>query len=342
MKRVTNELLKKEFQKTKNNLIIGIVFIVLSLVCAVLLAYDQNKTPKNTTYLNDVIEKQNNATNVEAHLDIKKVYSKIANLDGNTTKYIVAVSDGQYIYLVYMDRDKYDELIAKKDLETNPVKVYGKTKTTDTQLKNIAIKWYNTGAKADEKITSSDFQDYFGGVYLDTTENSVLFVILVFVAFISSICAFSFIIVYIARTVQTNNTLKKIDDEELAKIEKELDDKDTFHYERAHLILTKNYIISLVGKLAFLKYKDVIWVYEYRLKQYGVTTNKSLMAMTKDGKVRAIVQVDGLTKKSSAVLGEIAETIVSKNEKILIGYTNDNRKKANEIAKENKNKNKEK
>jgi len=146
----------------------------------------------------------------------------------------------------------------------------------------------------------------------------------------------SFIIVFITKKIQTENTLKKLSDEELEKIEKELDDKETFHYERAHLILTKNYIISLTGKMLITNYKDLVWIYEYRLKQYGITTNKSLMAMLKNGKVKALLQVDGVTKKSTSVIEEVVETIVSKNSKILVGYTNENRRLAKEIVKENK------
>ena len=136
--------------------------------------------------------------------------------------------------------------------------------------------------------------------------------------------------------MQINSAIKKLSDSELEKIEKELDDKETFHYEKAHLILTKNYIISLVGKPLFINYKDVVWIYEYRLKQYGITTNKSLMAMTIDGKIKALLQVDGVTKKSKSIIEEVVETIYAKNDKILVGYTSDNRKKANEIVKENK------
>ena len=54
--------------------------------------------------------------------------------------------------------------------------------------------------------------------------------------------------------------------------------------------------LGFVGKLLIVEYKDIVWIYEHRLKQHGITTTKSLMAMLKDGKTKALLQVDGITK----------------------------------------------
>lgn len=243
-------------------------------------------------------------------------------------------SGNQNYYLVYMTTEKYNEL-RNKDLDTNPETLYGTTKkASDSNIKSSAVKWYNLSAS--KKITTANFESTFGGVYLDTASESGMTIILAIILMISGICTFTFLLVFFIRKMQINSAIKKLSDSELEKIEKELDDKETFHYEKAHLILTKNYIISLVGKPLFINYKDVVWIYEYRLKQYGITTNKSLMAMTIDGKIKALLQVDGVTKKSKSIIEEVVETIYAKNDKILVGYTSDNRKKANEIVKENK------
>ena len=55
MNRVNHELLKKEFGKTKNCLVIGLVCLVLSIICTGLVYYNESgsKIPKNTTYLNE-------------------------------------------------------------------------------------------------------------------------------------------------------------------------------------------------------------------------------------------------------------------------------------------------
>ena len=56
MKRLTNEKKKKEFRKVNNNLIIAIVCLVLGLICLGLGYYSENRIPKDTKYLNEIIE----------------------------------------------------------------------------------------------------------------------------------------------------------------------------------------------------------------------------------------------------------------------------------------------
>ncbi len=470
MKRVNNEIFKKEFKKINNLLIIGIVFVILTSFCALLLLYENNRVPTDTknlneiiegklsieelqkeaTFLNDVIDKQKNAEGVNSYLVITKLYTAIATYK-NTDKALYIVEDkDKYLYLVCLTKDEYTR-ISKIDLAKNPETIYGVTKKTESNVKSYAVNWYNSNVDAEDKIKLSEFNSYFGGVYLDnttplasthnyttaeekanikinkiygrvesysagskklyaaanddfyyiialsdseyenlskkdlkknpetiygttkktnssitnaaikwynkefnknittseynnyfaqiyldTTKDSIMMGVLAGIIFISSICTFTYLLLYFVRKLQTEKVLKNISDEELAKIEKDVDGKETFHYERAHLVLSKKYLISFVGKLLIVEYKDIVWIYEHRLKQHGITTTKSLMAMLKDGKTKALLQVDGITKKSTSIINEVAETIASKNEKILIGYTKENREKSKEIVKESK------
>ncbi len=334
MKRVNSELLKKEFKKINNLLIIGIVCAVLTGVCFGVGMYASNRKPKDAKYLNDVIM-DNNAKDVSAYLKVAYEPYSFAEYDDATDKSFYIISDGEFYYIAYMNDSDYKKM-DKNNLKEKPVKIYGKTKTITSDIKKLALDTYNEGLEDDKKISSSDFNDYFGGVYLDTTEINSTSVVLMVIGVITGMMTWVYLLLFVIRKVQTTRVLKKIDDSELEKIEKELDDKEAFHYEKAHLILTKNYIVSLTGKLLFLKYKDVIMMYEHRLRQYGFTTTKSLMVMDRLGKVRPIVQVDGVTKKSKAIINEVAETVASKNENIIVGYTSDNLKKAREIAKKNK------
>jgi len=320
MKRVKSELLKKEFKKINQNLAIGLIALVLTIICGVAIVLQDGKEPKNTKYLNDVITKENSAADVASNLKISKVYSQVAVNNAKPDYGLYAVGDDTYLYLVFIKNDLYKELASKEDLEENPYTIYGKTKTTDSSAKKYTVEWYNKNVDKKDQITLSKFNDYFGGVYLDTsvTVESPIIYVLAVVAMLSGLFSFSFILVFIIRKIQTEKVLKKISDED-------------------HLILTKNHIISLTGKMLITNYKDLVWIYEHRLKQYGVTTTKSLMAMLQNGKVKALLQVDGVTKKSTSVIEEVVETIVSKNSKILVGYTNENRRLAKEIVKENKN-----
>lgn len=339
MKRVKSELLKKEFKKINQNLVIGLISIVLTIICGVAIIYEDGREPKDSTYLNDVITKQNSAVDITSNLKISKVYSKVAVNNSKPDYGLYVVGDEKYLYLVYITNELYADLLNNKNLEKEPYTVYGKTVKTDTSAQKYTVEWYNQNVDKEDQIKLSEFNNYFGGVYLDTSAyiDSPLMIVLAIVAMLAGLFSFSFILVFIIKKIQTESALKKLSDEDLEKIEKELEDKETFHYERAHLILTKNYIISLVGKMLIVNYKDLVWIYEYRLRQYGITTNKSLMAMLKNGKVKALLQVDGVTKKSTSVIEEVVETIYKRNPKLLVGYTNENRKLAKEIVKENKN-----
>jgi len=122
--------------------------------------------------------------------------------------------------------------------------------------------------------TEEDFYNVFGDIYLDSTNEDVGSIILYVIGALCMLMWTCFILVFIIMRIKLDKSFKKIDDEELRKIESEIDDKDAFHYERAHLILTKNYIISFLSGFKVLKYEDIIWIYEYRLRQYGMTTQR--------------------------------------------------------------------
>lgn len=340
MKRFSHELLKKEFGKNKNNLIIGLVFLVLTIICTALIFVDDKREPKNTISLHDAIETADNY-NLKSHVEIKGISDKITTINGNSDKILAMIYDDDYMYLVVLNKEKFDELYNKENLNENPVKVYGTTKSNAT-VKNTTIRWFNSYSDEDsQKLTSKDFDSYLGNIYLDTTEISTNSTILAVVIMLSGICSFSFLLVYFIYAARINSCFKKIDDDELAKIESELDGKETFHYERAHLILTKNYIISGGGTILITKIKDIFWIYEHRLRQNGITTQKSLFVLTTDGKTKSIMNVDGVTKKSTAALQEIMDTIVSRNDKILVGYSKENQEKAREFTKELKRQKKE-
>lgn len=332
MKRLTNEKLKKEFRKVNNNLIIAIVCLILGFLCIGLSFYAEKRVPKDTEYLNQIIESDR-----EVREDIKvnvKVAMKpvlFAKMSNNSNKKFYINFDGKFYYIISLTENQYNDII-ENDLEKEPITIFGKTKTISNDIKNLAKSYYNKAMeKAEDKITTEeDFFNIFGDVYLDSTNEETGSTILLVIGALCMLMWTIFILMFIIMKVKLTTTFKKIDDEELRKIEEEIDDKESFHYEKAHLILTKNYIISFLNGFRALKYEDIIWLYEYRLRQYGMTTQKSIMVMDKTGKVKPIITLDGVTKKSKLVFDEIAETILSKNNKILVGYNKENKKRIKE------------
>jgi len=332
MKRVTNEYLKKEMKKVNNNLIIGIVCALLAAICIGLGYYDSTKEPKDTTYFNDIIVgEEANRIDKEVNLKITEEPIRFARLT-NSNKRLYIVTDSKYYYIISLTDSQYNKLMDKKPAE-NAVTIYGKTKATTSSIEKLATNYYNSSESIPEEKKINDSEDFFsifGDLYLDTTEQSAMSIVLYIIGAICSMLSTIFLIIFGVMKFKVERALKKIDDEELKKIEAEMEEKEAFHYEKARLILTKTYIVSFLNGLTVLKYEDIIWVYEHRLKQYGMTTQKSIMVMNNKGKVKPIITLDGITKKSKLVFDEIADTILSKNNKILVGYTKENRKKIKE------------
>lgn len=327
MKRLTNEKLKKEFRKVNNNLIIALVCLVLGFVCIGVGFYAENRTPKDTEYLNDIIDSdKTERENLKTNIKVTTKPVKFKTLANNRGLYFSF--DGKFLNIISLTDSEYNELI-ESDLENEPVTIYGTTKLITSDIKSTAKTYYNRAMEESQITTDEQFYNNFGDIYLETNED-IAAIILIGIGALCMLMWTIFILVFIIMKVKLTTTFKKIDDEELRKIEEEIDDKEAFHYEKAHLILTKNYIISFLSGFKALKYEDIIWLYEYRLRQYGMTTQKSIMVMDKTGKVKPIITLDGVTKKSKLVFDEIAETILSKNNKILVGYNKENKKRIKE------------
>ena len=196
-----------------------------------------------------------------------------AKMSNNSNKKFYITADEKYYYIVSLTESQYDKIIAN-NLEKEPVTIYGKTKLISSDIKRLAESYYNKAMEKDEdKIkTEEDFYNVFGDIYLDSTNEDVGSIVLYIIGALCMLFWTCFILAFIIMKIKLDRSFKKIDDEELRKIESEIDDKEAFHYERAHLILTKNYIISFLSGFKALKYEDIIWIYEYRLRQYGMTT----------------------------------------------------------------------
>lgn len=325
MKRITNEKLKKEINKTNHNLIIGLIAAILAISCFIIGYFDSKQKPKDTTYLNTLIESESeDVENKESHLKITMTPVLFAKMNNGNIKYYITM-DEKYYYIIALTDKEFDK-IAKEDLEKNPLTIYGTSKGITSDIADLALEYYNSAVEEEYQIKKEDFYSKFGDLYLDTTEDSSLAAVFYVLGGVAMLFSLVFIGTFCIAKNKINKVLKKYEDEELAKIEKEIADEESFHYERARLILTKNYIISFVNGLSIIRYEDIIWLYEYKLKQYGITTQKSIMVMTANKKPKPIISLDGVTRKSKLVFDEITETILSKNKNILVGYTKENQK----------------
>ena len=332
MKQIKNNILKKEINKLNNYLYLLIIFIALGSLFIAIGIFENRQNNKNYLYLNDIIENKNNEENAYAYLEVSQAPYSIAKYENDEDNAFYIVFDGRYFYIAYISNEVYEKLNVE-GLEENPLTIYGTTTTTPTELRKIALDAYNEGLEEEDQITMEDFNSYFGEVYLNNVSlkklNSTFFII----STIPFILSLIFLILFITKKVKTRKTLTKLTEEELEKLEKEIDDDRTKHYKKYHLILTQNYILSFNQGLVILKYNELIWIYEHRLKQYGITTAKNIYVMDNTGKRYNILTIDGINKLANQILKEVITEVSNKNEKILVGFNKKNEEEIKELLK---------
>lgn len=327
-----NNLLKKELKKINNYIYITLIFISLGLLFIGYGIYENNEKNYQYYYLNDIIENKNNEENINAYLKIVKAPYSIAKYQNEDHSAFYIVFDGNYYYIAYLSDEIYAKL-NKENIEEKPITIYGTTAAISSSLKDIAIKVYNKGLDEEDTIEIKDFNSYFGEVYLTnvslTKEHSAFF----YLSIIPFAIACAFLVLYLIKMIKNKKVLATLTEKEMKTLEKEINDKNTKYYETLHLILTKNYIISFNKTLKIINQNNLIWIYEYKTKQYGITTSKQIFVMDNTGKKYNIVATDGLSRKTDSTLKEIMTIVSNKSEKILIGYNKRNESEINQILK---------
>ncbi len=332
MKKITNNLLEKELKKYNYFLIITIILFLTGASFIGIYFFKNFKIHENSIYLNTVIENMDNKTGITAHLKVAQEPYSFAKYSDDPYNAYYIIFDGEYYYITYMSDNEYNKL-NKKDIKEKPITIYGKTTYTPEDVRDLALETYNEGLDEEDQIDKDDFNNYFGGVYLDITSinNSYNWLITISITLII-FSIISLIISFIIR-FKSQKILNEIEDNELKKIEKELNEYEAIYYKKCHLILSKNHLITFIDGLKIYNYKDIIWIYENKIKQKGFTIIRTISVLNKNGKTIDIAQIPGMNTKNEKIISEILTNISKKNKNILIGYTTENKKKAKEITK---------
>lgn len=324
----------KELKKTKLNdcfkittrvYVAAVIFLLLTFVFfgwAFALSDTDNGEAKD--FLQSRLEMQLKEKE-SVSLNVTMGPSLFAEYDSNiaSDKYYFVWS-GDILNVAYLDYGTYQEVAAKTSNEES-MKIYGVTKTIPTDVLEIAIDVANDIA-GEEYLTMDNYQDYISTMYIDAVnplhDNSIQVV----AGIIFALLSIAFFVIAIVRQRGTKKTIQERTDSEWQKILTELDDESTKYYKKINLYLTDNYIVDLSNGLRVVEYKDIVWMYQYQLKQYGMTTNKNIVVATKDGKKISIANMDNLMKRSKKAYAEIMDFIVNKNSSIALGYTKENKK----------------
>lgn len=336
MKRIKNENVKKEYKRKLRNLIIGLILIAIAFGFKFWGDQEVNKANMNIKDLNSIIMGKGEKNSKKAYLNVQSKPYEFAVYDDTPNSYYI-VSDNKYMYIVYMSPSDFSKLNIES-IKDNPIKVEGITKTTTQDVKKLAIDAYNYGLDESEKVTIADFKNLFGEVYLDLTINDNPLATIPY-----GLCALFMIfgnVLFIIGLVEVlifRHGIRKLDSTKLEELDNEMVEKEAFYYKRAHLYLTRNYIINFGGTFRVIPYKDILWIYKFEQRTNGIKTAQHLKVLVNTGKTYSIANVDLVTKKSREIFEEIFETVVSKNPKVTVGYTSENikqmRLKVKEIKK---------
>lgn len=318
MNSFTNINIKNQYKKTIIYFVISIILIILSIVfyawkCSII------KTSRvQEKSLNDIIINEENEKDYKSAY-INNVSSPVKfaiDKENNNAYYIV--NDGKYLYVIYMNEEKYQSIIQNK----SEIKIEGITKYPTKDVKELAIEKFNDDKDENDKISLVDYDNYFGDVYLDMEESeSSVAIFQIFLIVITIIPGIIIFIINLAKIINFNKIKSKYNIKEL---DNEMNDKNSFYYNKANLYLTPNYIINFSGKLFIIKYTDIDWIYPNITKTNGIKTAKSIILITKENKTYNISNLSNLTRKSKEIYDEIWDTIVSKNSDMLVGYTEEN------------------
>ena len=337
---LNSELFYKNKKRNKTLLLVGLVFLVITILLIYFgIKYENQDLPKEIS-MNEIIADGKDDENVYSYINvnIKPYLFAVYETDGveENSKFYFVMDKDNYLYIVYMNEKKYEELNID-DIKENPIKVNGITKKIPNDIKDLAIKSYNE-LMEDTYLTSDNFKEYVGLIYLDTVQpvyDSSLYYI---GAFLSGIFFLIIIITYIVIILKNKKTLKNITYEELAKIDAEISGMNESEYSNLKIYLLKEYLVDLGNNIIILKYSDILWAYPYEQRYNGLLINKCIKIVDKNNKRYDVASSKIYNKDKDMILQEILQKFKEKNSEIILGYNNENRKLVKEKIKEMKNK----
>ena len=331
------EVFKKNKRKINILLVIGIIFLLGSLVLLYLgLENSKKKIPDPI----NILEAKNENTYSYIDVSIKPHLFAVYEVNGKEedAKYYLVMDKDNHLYIVYMNNDNYKKLNIDSINET-PIRIKGISRSITYDLKKQAIDSYNEFMKY-EYLTKENFKENVGEYYLDMKtkiNDSTLYCI---GTLILGILSLLFIVIYIIKVIKNKKTMNELNPELLIKIDTELSQIVDSEYQDMKFYLLKDYLVDFDDNIVIIPYSDILWIYPYDRTYNGLLVNKYLKVTTINNKVYAVAKTRSLEDNKDEILEEIENKIKEKNEEIIIGYSKENKKKVKEIIKDKKNKSK--
>lgn len=309
----------KNVKKTKRTgayicLVVAVIFIMLGM----LLGNDDK----------DLWEKFNENSNENQYCktNISYLVGPFAEVteDGQVTErlYIAFYEKKNYVKNFIVSVGKYTDLpiwgedITEENIDNiKPVTIYGCSKEIEKETAEILVEFANELYETNE-VTLSNYDEYFGKYYLDTTDQNegmdiAFYIIGVLFGSIALISIFS----NKKTNKNANEILKKLEENGDLQVFKEEYEKDsTIEYNKIKIAITENYIFSYSNEILIIPFSDIINAY-YSNMIDGVYQQFRYIALeTKSGKKYYIAQ-----KAIDAKIQEFDEALSKIKSKVKIG-----------------------
>lgn len=332
-----NEIIKSAFKGKKILLIVSIIALVIAILLFLWINEIVNKEVGEPQYLNDVIDNSGEKENIYSKVDVQMLTDEFATYgEGDITdeKYYFAF-DGEYYYILNLTTSTFYSLKEINDytystdenaIMPDPISVTGMTKKIPEELKQIAIESFNS-IIGEEVVNEDNFEDYYGDIYLiegmTPQDNIDIQVFALCMALATFIVCF---VCYLYKNNKIKRTIKFYkQNEEYDLIEKELENSEVQEFKKAKTILTRNYIIDASNGIDIIKYSDIIWIYPFKLRYWGLTTTQSLIIVTENKKKHKIVTISAFSNKAKEEYEKVFEYILSKSPNALVGFNKENK-----------------
>lgn len=330
MKEVYSNKIKESLKLGNRRLIITIILVLMTIGFIVWAVIDSQKEYPTPKYLNDVIMEGKNEEGVYSCVNVTAIPYVFAETSTNEmeNKYYF-IRDDNYFYIAYLDYKTFSSL-NHESIEDNPVAICGVTSLIKSDIKHLAIEVYNRDMES-EVVNDSNFNNYFGGVYLDVVADVNDITVQICLAIITGVFAIIIGAITIVFKTKTKKFIKNVPAEEWQQINNEIESSDTKYYKQAKIYLTKNYLIDFSNCLYAVKYSDIVWLYPYELRQNGITTAKNLIVFDKSFAKHTVAGIGNLGKKNKQIFEEITNEILSKNKDIIWGFSSESKEKFKEL-----------
>ena len=255
------------------------------------------------------------------------ITDSIANYSENgiiKDEYYLA-TDGINVYILNLSASQYNLICNYLNDEAASSLIYGMSEEIPQDLKEVAVDIYNQLYQTDE-VTIDNFNNYLVPYLINLKANpNSSAQILRGIGILSGIIAIIFGIYCIFAMLKNRKNVKKFNNEySLNSIIEQLKDTTNIEFKKCKVLFLKDYIISYSSIINIIKYDDIVWMYPYDFRVYGIVTNKRIIIITKDKKQYVLANISAFGKDSKEQYKKCMDEIVKRNSNILIGYTPEN------------------